>query len=105
MGQGVRALPSRDRLFRHRISLCTLIDPLGTHPHLKDAVFVRSIFGVMMLYLAILTVNLAWYGVQCVVNKRDHAANRRGLNLWLQPVLFSCGACCAIEGWRVGQWL
>ncbi|NJR20380.1 MAG: hypothetical protein HC777_02160 [Hyphomonadaceae bacterium] len=42
----------------------TLYDPLGTHPHLFDrgADFVRGIFGVMMLYLAILTLNLAWYG-------------------------------------------
>ncbi len=83
------------------ISLCTLVDPLGTHPHLKDAVFVRSIFGVMMLYLATLTVNLAWYGLQCVANKRDHATNRRGLNFWLQPVLFVAALACAIE---VGAW-
>ncbi len=85
------------------ISLCTLADPLGTHPHLKDAVFVRGIFGVMMLYLAILTVNLAWYGLQCVRNKRDHAANRRGANLILQPVLFVAALACAVEGWLIGQ--
>lgn len=85
------------------ISLCTLADPLGTHPHLKDAVFVRGIFGVMMLYLAILTVNLAWYGLQCVRNKRDHGANRRGANLILQPVLFVAALACAVEGWLIGQ--
>jgi hypothetical protein len=87
------------------ISLCTLADPLGTHPHLKDAAFVRGIFGVMMLFLAILTVNLAWYGLQCVRNKREHMANRRGLNLWLQPVLLVAALGCAIEGWLIGQYL
>lgn len=85
------------------ISLCTLADLLGTHPHLTDPVFVRGIFGVMMLYLSILTVNLAWYGRQCVLNKRDHAANRRGLNLLLQPVLLVASVACAVEGWAIGQ--
>ena len=38
------------------ISLCTLIDPVGTHPHLtQDPAWIRAIFGVMMLGLAILT--------------------------------------------------
>jgi hypothetical protein len=43
----------------------TLIDPMGTHPHLVgmfDASFIRGIFGWMMLSTGILTVNLAWYG-------------------------------------------
>jgi hypothetical protein len=36
------------------LSLLTLIDPIGTHPHLKfEASFIRGIFGVMMFYLAI----------------------------------------------------
>lgn len=80
------------------ISLCTLIDPVGTHPHLADPLFTRAIFGVLMLYLAILTINLAWYGRACVANRRDHAANRRGLNLWLQPLLGLAAIACAVEG-------
>lgn len=81
----------------------SLVDPLGTHPHLEDPVFVRGIFGVMMLYLAILTLNLAWYGLQTIANKRDHARNRRGLNLVLQPLLLLAATACAVEGVLIGQ--
>jgi cadmium resistance protein CadD (predicted permease) len=88
------------------LSLLTLYAPAATHPHLKlPADFIRGIFGVMMLYLAILTVNLAWYGLQTIKNKRDHMANRRGLNLWLQPILIIAAAVCAIEGVLIGQYL
>jgi hypothetical protein len=87
------------------LSLCTLIDPLGTHPHLKDPVFVRGIFGIMMLYLAILTINLAWYGVETLKNKANHRANRTGLNLYLQPILILAALGCAVEGILIGQYL
>jgi hypothetical protein len=85
------------------LATCTLIDPLGTHPHLTDKAFVRGIFGVMMLYLAILTLNLAWYGLQTIANKRNHGANRRGLNLVLQPLLLIAATACAMEGVIIGQ--
>jgi hypothetical protein len=85
------------------MSLCTLTDPLGTHPKLTDAAFVRAIFGVMMLYLAILTVNLAWYGFEAVRNKRDHGKNRGTLNVALQPILVVAAAACAFVGWQSGQ--
>ncbi|GIU66566.1 hypothetical protein [Candidatus Phycosocius spiralis] len=87
------------------LSLCTLIDPLSTHPHLKDPVFVRGIFGIMMFYLAILTINLAWYGVETLKNKANHRANRRGLNLFLQPILIVAALGCALEGILIGQLL
>jgi hypothetical protein len=87
------------------LSICTLIDPLRTHPHLKDAVFVRGIFGYMMLYLAILTLNLAWYGLMTLRNKANHTANRRGLNLALQPLLIIAALICAVEGVLIGQYL
>ena len=87
------------------LSLTTLYDPLGTHPKLDDADFVRGIFGVMMLYLAILTINLAWYALQTIRNRRDHDRNRRGFNLWLQPILFVAATACAIEGVLIGQYL
>jgi hypothetical protein len=85
----------------------SLIDPLGTHPHLADrgADFVRGIFGVMMFYLAILTLNLARYGLETIKNKANHAANRRGLNLWLQPLLIITATACAIEGVLINQFL
>ncbi len=70
------------------ISSCTLLAPLETHPQLLnhpdfgDAESVRIIFGWMMLYLAFLTINLAWYGWRCVKTKTNREANRR----WEQNV-------------------
>ncbi len=86
------------------MSVCTLVDPIATHPHLHEsAALIRGIFGWMMLYLAILTINLAWYGWLCIRNRRHHAANRGPVNLALQGLLLVAAANCAFQGWRLGQ--
>ena len=85
------------------ISTCTLFDPLGTHPHLDDEALVTGIFGWMMLYLAILTINLAWYGKLCIDNKKRHEANRAWHNLALQLVLTIVAANCAVQGVLIDQ--
>ncbi len=91
------------------MSTLTLLWPMPTHPHLvdhpdfADPELVRGIFGWMMLYLAILTINLAWYGWRAAANKLDHAKNRDWINWTLQAVLFIASAQCAIEGLRIGQ--
>lgn len=85
------------------ISVCTLLDPLGTHPHLSDEVMVEGIFGWMMLYLAVLTINLAWYGKLCIDNKRQHSCNRAWHNLALQAALTIAAANCALQGWLIDQ--
>jgi hypothetical protein len=85
------------------ISITSLIAPLETHPKLSDAALVRGIFGWMMLYLAILTINLAWYGLECVAAKRDHARHRGALNLGLQAVLFAAALNCVVQGALIGQ--
>jgi hypothetical protein len=95
------------------ISLCTLADPLGCHPQLAghvdprlgrfDAPLVRGIFGWMMLYLAVLTINLAWYGRLCVLNQRHHARNLSPANLGLQLALLGLAANCAWQGVVLGQ--
>ena len=89
------------------LSLLTLYDPPGTHPHLvkMGAPFVRGIFGVMMLYLAILTLNLAWYGLETIKNKANHPRNKMGFNLALQPLLIIAALGCAIEGVLIQQYL
>ena len=91
------------------MSTLTLLWPMETHPHLahhadfSDPVLVRGIFGWMMLYLAILTINLAWYGWRTAVNKMDHALNRDWINWTLQAVLTAASVQCAVEGLRIGQ--
>ena len=83
--------------------LTTLSDPMGTHPHLHDhPVFsdprlISGIFGWMMLYLAILTVNLAWHGWLCINNRRNHRDNRAWHNLLSQGVLTLAATACAFK--------
>lgn len=91
------------------ISLVTLYDPVATHPRLKehpelaDPTVIRAIFGWMMLYLAILTVNLAWYGRVCIVYRRQHVAHKRWYNLLLQLVLAVAAAQTLRVGWMTGH--
>jgi hypothetical protein len=85
------------------MGVCTLLSPLATHPHLNDAPFVRGIFGWMMIYLAILTISLAWHGLQSVRNKRDHAANRSLWAIVLQLLVLVVAVNCAWQGWQIRQ--
>lgn len=87
------------------ISACTLLAPLETHPGLDDAAIVRAVFGWMMLYLAVLTITLAWYGLLTVRNRHDHAANARWPNVALQYLLLALSVNCALQGWFTGELL
>jgi hypothetical protein len=80
------------------ISLCTLIAPIETHPFWDDAALIRAVFGWMMLYLAVMTINLAHYGRLCIRNRQHHADNRTGLNLFLQAATFITALNCAVQG-------
>ena len=82
----------------------TIRDPVGTHPHIDEsAELIAGIFGWMMLYLAVLTINLAWYGWLCVANRREHARNRAASNLLLQVAVAVAAANCAWRGAALGQ--
>jgi len=91
------------------ISLTTLSDPVATHPHLVDHPdfaqpgLIAGIFGWMMLYLATLTINLAWQGWLCVRDRTGPQANRAWHNLALQAVLLVVAANCAWQGWQLQQ--
>ncbi|MEN1727671.1 MAG: hypothetical protein AAGJ52_04450 [Pseudomonadota bacterium] len=85
------------------ISFCTLIAPIETHQFWDDAALIRAVFGWMMLYLAIMTIALSHYGLQCIRNRQDHAKNRTPLNLFLQLATFVTALNCAVQGWLVNQ--
>ncbi|MFD0917838.1 hypothetical protein ACFQ14_15645 [Pseudahrensia aquimaris] len=85
------------------ISTSTLLVPLETHPAFDDAALVRGIFGWMMLYLALLTINLAWFGWQAAWNKRDHAKNWEWRNLVLQVLVTVTAVNCLVQGILIGQ--
>jgi hypothetical protein len=90
------------------MSLLTLAQPIATHPHLEGKFgdeFIRGIFGWMMLYLGILTVNLVWYGWLAARHPRDREALREWRNLILQPVLVIASLNCAWQGWLIGEFL
>ncbi|MEM6651469.1 MAG: hypothetical protein AAGA72_09895 [Pseudomonadota bacterium] len=87
----------------------TLIDPIATHPKLvehetfSDPVLIRGIFGWMMLYLAILTLNLTWYGWLCIRNRGAHERNLAWHNLAFQGALFIASANCVWQGIAIQQ--
>ncbi|MEM9529398.1 MAG: hypothetical protein AAGA23_00625 [Pseudomonadota bacterium] len=85
------------------ISLCTLAAPLETHPFWDDAALVRGVFGWMMLYLAVMTINLSRYGRLCVQNRGNHAGNRTPGNLFWQAATFLTAFNCAAQGWSLNQ--
>jgi len=85
------------------ISTCTLIDPLATHPHLPNAEWVEGIFGWMMQGLAVLTLNLAWYGHSCLVNRQDHRRNLEWRNIALQGLLLATSINCAWQSLRIAE--
>lgn len=91
------------------MSTLTILDPIHTHPKLvehpefSDPALIRGIFGWMMLYLAVLTINLTWYGWLCIRNRSAHAANRAWHNMLLQAVLLILSINCAWQGWLIQQ--
>ncbi len=86
------------------ISRKTKSHPVGTHPHLDfDPALIQGIFGWMMLYLAVLTINLAWYGWSCIRGRRNHAVNRGWFNLFLQAAVTVTAVNCAWHGIVLGQ--
>lgn len=85
------------------ISTATLIDPAATHPHLPAEPWVGGIFGWMMQGLAVLTINLAWYGHSCLVNRQDHRRNLEWRNLGLQVLLLGVSLNCIWQSLRIGQ--
>jgi hypothetical protein len=91
------------------ISMTTLSDPTGTHPHLVDhPIFadpqvITNIFGWMMLYLATLTINLAWQGWLSLRNGKDHFKNRAWHNLLSQALLSGVSANCLIRGFSATE--
>jgi hypothetical protein len=95
--------------FATLISLTTLYDPAGTHPHLMthpdfgDVTVIRDIFGWLMIYLAILTINLTWHGWQTVRHKVNRDAIRDPLNLFLQAALLVATINCTYHGLVDGQ--
>lgn len=91
------------------IATTTLLDPTGTHPHLSnhplfaDPANIQGIFGWMMLYLATLTINLAWQGRNVMRNRHTPERNLAWHNLLSQALLTAASANCLWQGWQINQ--
>ena len=91
------------------IATTTLLDPVATHPHLvehavfSDPLMVRAIFGWLMLYLATLTVNLAWHGRLALRHRKNHRATGTRTNNLLQIALLVASTTCLMQGYWVQQ--
>jgi hypothetical protein len=89
------------------MSILTLLMPIETHPQLRgtqfDAPLIRGIFGWLMLHMGVLTINLAWYGWLCVLNKRDYVRNREWRNLALQAAILIAAINLAIQAFLIHQ--
>lgn len=85
------------------ISLVSISAPLATHKDFTDAALARGLFGWMMLYLALLTVSLAWHALAAVRNKASHGAHRTPLGIGLQLAVFAAAVNCALHGWLLNQ--
>lgn len=85
------------------MSLCTLYEPLQTHPKLTDDRMVRGLFGWMMLHLAVFTMSLAWFGLQCARHRNDTRRHRNPVTLGLQLATFLSALACAGYGALNGQ--
>ncbi|MEK9542851.1 MAG: hypothetical protein VW016_05205 [Luminiphilus sp.] len=91
------------------IATTTLFDPVATHPHLSnhdvfgDPQMISVIFGWMMLYLATLTVNLAWHGRLALMHRTNHAATGTPVNFALQVLLTVAAGNCLLQGYWSDQ--
>lgn len=92
--------------FAVAMSLMSLADPFGTHPHLDgrfDAGFVRGFFGHLMLCAGILTINLVWYGWMLVRHRGRPAAMRTRAMFALQWLTIGAAINCAAQGWMMNE--
>lgn len=86
------------------MGVCTLRDPVATHPKLDMApAMTQAVFGWMMIYLAVLTVSLAWHGLEVVRNKRNHHRNKSFFAVSLQILVILLAVNCAWQGILIEQ--
>ena len=84
------------------MAIYSLIDT-SRHPEIEDRVLYEGLFGWMMLYLGILTMGFADYGLAVIRHKRERSALRRARYQLVMAAVVISGAWCAIFGVRVGD--
>lgn len=89
------------------MAMSTLVSPIVTHPKQVALQWpqyrIEGIFGWMMAYLAILTVQLVWHGVVTIRNKKQHEANRHWANIGINILVILAALTCAYRGWLINE--
>lgn len=85
------------------VSLTTLTAPMETHPLVKDEALIMGQFGWLMLFLSLLTLDLAWHTLATVRYKRNHAGHRSVPSIVLQLAVVVSGLNCAWHGMKLDK--
>lgn len=85
------------------MSCLTILDPGSNHHGIANLAMVSAFFGWMMLYLSILTVSLAWHGLETIRLKADHKGHRNAVNLGLQGLTIAAALNCFARGALMGE--
>ncbi|MEO0589595.1 MAG: hypothetical protein AAFZ11_03430 [Pseudomonadota bacterium] len=84
------------------MAIYSLIDT-SRHPEIEDRLLYEGLFGWMMLYLGILTIGFADYGI-AVIRHRTQRPALRGLRYQLVMLaVVASGVWCGLFGARVGD--
>lgn len=84
------------------MAITSLIDT-SRHPEIEDRTLYEGLFGWMMLYLGILTMGFADYGLAVIRHRAERTALRRMRYQLVMLAVIVSGAWCAIFGLRVGD--
>ncbi|KWV90984.1 hypothetical protein [Erythrobacter sp. YT30] len=85
------------------MALLTLYAPDKRHPEIADRELFEGLFVWMMLYLGILTIGFADYGLSVVKHARSREQLRRPRTQIVIAAVVASGLYCGYYGWRVGD--
>ncbi|MDX2194550.1 MAG: hypothetical protein NW201_14495 [Gemmatimonadales bacterium] len=85
------------------VGAVTMVRPLETHLTLHDPVWIRGVFGWMMMFLAVLTFSLAWHGRELLRQGDAWPGPHRGRETALQLVVLLFAIACCWQGWVIRQ--
>jgi len=84
------------------MAIYSLIDT-SRHPEIEDRLLYEGLFGWMMLYLGILTIGFADYGLAVIRHRADRHALRRMRYQLVMAAVVASGVWCGLFGYRVGE--
>lgn len=84
------------------MAIYSLIDT-SRHPEIEDRLLYEGLFGWMMLYLGILSIGFADYGLAVIRHRTERTALRRARYQLVMLAVVVSGVWCGVFGIRVGD--